>query len=259
MGEIFFSIFVFIFGLIVGSFLNCLIYRLEQNKAKSILKGKSFCPSCKHGLQWFDLIPLLSFFLLKGKCRYCHNAISFQYPAVELLTALTFLLLFFKEGIGLKGLIIFFAWACLIVIFVIDLKHYIIPDKVLIPFLGLVLVFKFLNFESTRALLFDFSFALSVALFFFLIWLFSRGKAMGFGDVKLVFPLVLLLGWPLGLVGLFIAFLSGSVVGLILMAFGKKKLKSQVPFGPFLIGGTFVAFLWGSPIWQWYLKLIFNS
>ncbi|MCG2690014.1 prepilin peptidase [Candidatus Parcubacteria bacterium] len=267
MGEIFFSIFVFIFGLIVGSFLNCLIYRFEQNETKTLLKGRSFCPHCKHQLSFWDLLPVLSFFFSKGKCRYCQKSISWQYPIVEIATGLLFLLIFnfyfliFNQFLIfnfylIKLFLLFSIFSALLVIFVYDLKHYIIPDKVLIPFLGFVLIFKLLSFESIRALLFDFSLVLAVALFFFFIWLFSKGKAMGFGDVKLVFPLMLMLGWPLGAVGLFIAFLSGSLIGLVLMALGKKKLKSQVPFGPFLIAGAFVAFLWGNTLWQWYLHLI---
>lgn len=261
----------FIFGLIVGSFLNCLIYRLEQNKGKSILKGKSFCPRCQHALEWFDLVPLLSFFLLKGRCRHCHKPISWQYPAVELATAFTFLLLSFKGKIDLVSLFLLIIWALLIVIFVYDLKHYIIPDKILWFFFALVVIYRGLEYFFNNVLLkrdlrisasglhWHWLFALAVACFFFLIWLFSKGRAMGFGDVKLIFPLMLLLGWPFGLVGLFISFLSGSVIGIALIIAGKKKLKSQVPFGPFLITGSFVAFLWGNTLWQWYLHLIFIS
>ncbi|MDP2950969.1 MAG: prepilin peptidase [bacterium] len=280
MLDIFFSIFVFIFGLIVGSFLNCLVYRLEQNKTKSLLKGRSFCPKCKHQLKFRDLIPVFSFLFLRGKCRYCSKKISWQYPAIEVATGLTFFLIFnFQFSIFnqfsiyqfLNFLCLLGAFSCLIVIFVYDLKHYIIPDKILLPFAVLIVLSRAFEYffnvillkrdlgMSASSLHWHWVFALATLAFFFLIWFFSKGKAMGFGDVKLIFPLTLMLGWPLGAVGLFIAFLSGSVVGIVLMIAGINKISSQVPFGPFLIGGAFIAFLWGNTLWLWYLKLIFNS
>ena len=134
------EILVYIFGLIVGSFLNCVIYRLEEGK--SFLKGRSFCPDCKHTLSWQDLIPLLSFLILKGKCRYCKKPISWQYPLVELATGILFILILnFSTRPG--GVILFVVSCFLIVIFVYDLKHYIIPDKIIYPAIAIALIFNF--------------------------------------------------------------------------------------------------------------------
>ena len=252
----------------MGSFLNCVIYRLE--KGKSFLKGRSFCPKCQHILSWQDLVPLLSFIVLRGKCRYCHKKISWQYPVVEIATGGLFLISYFLFLNHFLFLVFYWViFSLLIVIFVYDLKHYIIPDKVVLPFgilviLGRAYEYLFNVFLLKRdlgisavGLHWHWFFALATFIFFFLIWFFSKGRAMGFGDVKLIFPLMLILGWPFGLVGLFIAFIGGSVVGLALIAVGKKKMSSQVPFGPFLIGGAFVALFWGNMLWRWYLS-IFN-
>ncbi|PIZ87448.1 MAG: prepilin peptidase, partial [Candidatus Nealsonbacteria bacterium CG_4_10_14_0_2_um_filter_40_15] len=128
MPDLFYSTAVFIFGLIAGSFLNCVIYRLEQGQ--SFLKGRSYCPLCKHTLSWQDLVPVLSFLFLRGKCRYCRQKISLQYPLVELATGILFVLIFLFAFNFLYYLIM----GCfLIIIFVYDLKHYIIPDSVIYP------------------------------------------------------------------------------------------------------------------------------
>jgi len=285
--------FVFVFGLAVGSFLNVVIYRMPARRSlgeggeqrESVLKGRSYCPHCKHGLAWYDLIPLLSFLFLKGRCRYCppsgdvpkghKQRISFQYPLVELATGLlflgTFLLIFpwFPQVLNLLYL-----WAIaslLVVIFVYDLKHYIIPDKVIFPAIGLAFFWRvFEQFEFGILDLFrisNFEFGISLplvqsivagigaSLFFFAIYVFSKGRAMGFGDVKLAFFMGLFLGFPSILVALFVAFLFGGVLGLALILAKKKSMKSEVPFGPFLVLGTFVALFWGEHLLDWYLNM----
>ena len=263
------GIFIFIFGLCVGSFLNVVIFRLEKNKS---LGGRSFCHQCRHQLSWKDLVPVFSFLFLGGKCRYCKAKISWQYPIVEISSALIFLLIFNQASV-IPGLTrnpesLFLAWipafagmtamfyiaSALIVIFVYDLKHYLIPDKVLFPAIGVALVYRF--FEP--AMLVNYLLAVAIASgFFFFIWFASRGRWMGFGDAKLAILMGLLLGFPNILVALFLAFLLGAVVGVGLIIFQKKGLKSQVPFGPFLITGTFLALFWGSQIINWYLNGLF--
>jgi len=256
-----FYVFVFIFGLCVGSFLNCAIYRQEQEKS---LKGRSFCPKCKHTLFWYDLFPVFSFAFLGGKCRYCKTKISWQYPAVELATGVIFVMISKLLIAGYPVLVtdilnlafLFYVASALIFIFVYDLKHYLIPDKVLFPAIVITFIFRlFVNFN----LITNFLFAVVIASGFFLsIFLISRGKAMGFGDVKLAILMGLLLGLPNILVALFIAFFFGAIIGLLLMLFGRKsagwRMKSEIPFGPFLILGTFIALLWGSQIIQWYIN-----
>jgi leader peptidase (prepilin peptidase) / N-methyltransferase len=216
-----FYIFLFLFGLAAGSFLNCLIYRMFEQK--SILKGFSFCPKCKHRLVWRDLVPVLSFVLLKGKCRYCGQKISLQYPLVEISSAFLFLLAAFKLQAAFFSpesfLLLFyllFVISCLLIVFVFDLKHYLIPDKVI--FSALIAVFAYRVFESLeirnwnfsglwdweKGLLNPFLSAFLASGFFLSIVLFSRGRWMGLGDVKLAFLMGLFLGFPLILPALFL-------------------------------------------------------
>ena len=242
---------IFLFGLTIGSFLNCIIYRLKVGK--TFLRGHSFCPYCKHKLVWYDLIPVFSFLMLKGKCRYCQKPISIQYPLVELTTAILFILLFNSQNLLNTGYLLLIT-SFLIIIFVYDLKHYIIPDKVIFP----AILTSFLFLFTTNSLLVNAILsAFGASLFFLLIYLISQGQWMGFGDVKLSFLIGLHLGFPNILVALFSAFFTGAIIGLILIAQSKKTLKSKVPFGPFLVFGTFLATLYGESIINWYCNLFF--
>ena len=228
----------------VGSFLNCVIYRLE--KEESFLKGRSYCPRCKHKLGLLDLIPVLSFMWLRGRCRYCHEKISVQYPLVEIATGLLFLLTYKLQPTTYNFIIVPF----MVAIFVYDLKHYIIPDKVIYPAIAVALA---LTFNVEHAVEYALS-AFGAAAFFLAIVLISRGKWMGVGDIKLAFLMGLILGYPNILVALFLAFLIGAIIGVGLMVFGKKTIKSEVPFGPFLVAGTFIALFFGKEIINWYVQ-----
>lgn len=252
--SLFFYFFIFLFGLCAGSFLNCVIYLLESEKRTGLL-GRSFCPHCGHILSWKDLIPVLSFLILKGKCRYCQKPISPQYPLVEIATGLLFLLIF-----NFQSIITFFfllSIVCfLVIIFVYDFKHYIIPDKVIYPAIGIVFLYQMIfNFQTPAFFNLILS-GLAAAGFFLAIVLISRGKWMGLGDVKLAFLMGLLLGFPNILVALFLAFSIGAIIGTGLIIKGRKTLKSEVPFGPFLVIGTFLALFWGERIMKWYLSLL---
>ncbi len=241
--DLFIYIFIFLFGLAAGSFLNCVIYRLETGG--SFLKGRSFCPHCKHQLGWQDLIPIFSFLWLKGCCRYCQQKISIQYPLVELSTASLFLLISWLIP-GINQLYWMGISCFLILIFVYDLKHYVIPDKVIYPAIAIAAIFNYSFWAG----------ALGAAGFFAAIVLISRGRWMGVGDIKLGFLMGLLLGWPDILAALFLAFFIGAIIGIGLVIRGKKNLKSEVPFGPFLVTGTFIALFWGQTIIDWYLKCL---
>ncbi len=274
---VFYYLIIFVFGLIAGSFLNCLVYRLETGQR---MTKRSYCPYCRNKLSWQDLIPVLSFIILKGKCRYCHKKISLQYPLVDLSTGLLFLLIFnfqfpvFNEFsiVNFQNLINLCFMLCvscfMIVIFLYDLKHYIIPDKVIYPAIAITFLyqsFRVLNF----GFLSDFSFrtldfetwtssllaGIIACLFFLTIVVISQGKWMGMGDVKLAFLMGLFLGFPNILVALFFAFFIGAIIGIGLIAVKKKTLKSELPFGPFLVIGTFIALFWGERIINWYLGL----
>ena len=271
-------IFIFIFGLLIGSFLNTVIYRLKTGE--SILFLRSHCPFCKHTLGFFDLIPIFSFVFLGGRCRYCKKKISWQYPLVELATGILFVLFSYQIielssyaaieqlsfwSIGSLVLQLFFV-SILIVIFVYDLKHSIIPDKVVwlgitvfLIFNGLAVLVQLL-FVSKPGFISSFLGGLLAAAlaggFFLILVLVSRQKWMGWGDVKLGILIGLILGWPNILVALFLAFVSGALVGGALVLAKKKTLKSQIPFGPFLSGSTIIAMLVGEKILDWYLGLL---
>lgn len=260
-------ILVFILGLVIGSFLNCVLYR--SNQKESFLKGRSYCPNCQHTLEWYDLIPLLSFLFLGGRCRYCHKKISWQYPVVEAITGLVFVFIYnyfkinlLEQGFSYNFYQVIFYWliaSIFVLIFVYDLKYYLILDKFIIAGIVCVLVWQGLNYSlgllSFKEWLTYFYSGLGAALFFFCFWFFSRGQAMGFGDVKLAFFLGLLLGFPNILLAIFIGSVLGAIIGLILVGTKKKKIKSAVPFGPFLVVGSFATIFYGSEIFNWYLSL----
>ena len=264
------NILIFIFGLAIGSFLNCVIYRLERVEKEpssfkkelgSFVMGRSYCPHCQHLLSWQDLIPVFSFFILGGKCRYCGKRISWQYPLVELATGILFLLIFiYFNNFLVTGywLPVTIFWllvtSFLIIIFVYDFKHYIIPDKVIYPAIVIAFIYNLITgyrLPVTGYLLAAFA----AAGFFLFIVLISRGKWMGVGDIKLAFLIGLLLGWPNTLLALFLAFLIGAIIGLGLIILKKKTIKSELPFGPFLILGIYIAFFWGKEIINWYFGL----
>jgi len=275
--------FIFFFGLATGSFLNSIIYRLQTGE--SFLWQRSFCPHCKKTLTWQDLIPLLSFLFLRGKCRYCQGKISWQYPLVEFFTGILFIFIFWNWSFGLDWSLGIEIWdffnllylliiSCfLIIIFVSDLKYYIIPDKIIYPAIGIAFLYRLfevlkfgnwdffriwdLGFGILKPFLTPFFSALLAGAFFFAIVLISKGRWMGWGDPKLAFFMGFFLGFPKIIVGLFLAFLIGAIIGIGLVVLKKKTLKSEVPFGPFLVIGTFIAFFWGQNLINWYLRLLF--
>lgn len=248
------TIIFFIFGLIIGSFLNVVICRYNTQRT---FGGRSACMACQNKLCWYELIPLISFFALKGRCRNCKTKISIQYPLVELAMAVIFSLLFlkFQDLFQINALVFAFTFAyyaamfsLLMVIAVYDLRHKIIPDTLalIFGFLAFIGMFFFSNFGFYPHFpsVWEFLAGVFVALPFALVWLVSRGKWMGLGDAKLAIGLGWLLGLSRVLSGAVVAFWSGAIIGLILLAFSKKHgMKSEIPFAPFLVLGALVAFL----------------
>jgi len=230
------------------------------------LRGRSRCPHCQKELSWKDLVPLFSFLILRSRCRYCRQKISLQYPLVELATGILFVFIaIFNFQLAtcnfLNTCFLFFVSCFLIIIFVYDLKHYIIPDKVIYPAIFISGIWYlasgiFFNFYTRYEILNAAYSAIGTAAFFFFIVLFSRGRWMGAGDIKLAFLMGLILGFPNILAALFLAFSLGAIMGIGLIVFEKKTLKSEVPFGPFLVTGTFIALFWGEKIINLYLNLI---
>jgi leader peptidase (prepilin peptidase) / N-methyltransferase len=255
--------YTFIFGLLIGSFLNVCISRIP--KGESIVKPPSHCTNCGTRLQPLDLVPVFSFLFLRGKCRHCGVKISARYPAIELLTALTFVLLFYRYSISMDFLASAFLTSILIAVFFIDVDHRIIPDGLVLTGLagGLLLIvynlFQPVQIYGDRnwwnpvvGILAGSGFLFLVALLGMLIY--KTDDAMGMGDVKIFAPIGIFLGWKMTLVALFISIFLGGIFSLVLLITGVKGRKSTIPFGPFIVAGTFVTLLWGWDIIHWYIS-----
>jgi len=207
------------------------------------VRGRSFCPKCKHKVNWFDNVPVISFLILEGRCRFCGKSISFQYPLVELLTGALFYLSYLSHLSFLSYLLI----CGLVVIFFVDLEHQIIPDEIVIPLSILFLVYFLMT--NPQLLITNYLItALISFLFLYFIFLLTKGKGMGLGDVKLAFLMGLVLGFPKIVVAFYLAFLTGAFVGVILILLSRAKLKQKIAFGPFLVFGTIFSLLWGEKI-----------
>lgn len=260
MTTTFASIF-FIFGLIIGSFLNVVIARLNTRKSFfGSFGGRSACMACQKKLCWYELIPLLSFLALKGRCRTCQTRISIAYPLVELTAGLIFMAFFlkFQNLFFVNTLVFSFTYAyytllfsLLLVIAVYDIKHKIIPDTLsfsfgLLAFIGLFFfnANNFFSFYPHLPSFWELSSGFLIAAPFALFWLVSSGAWMGLGDAKLAIGLGWVLGLAQALSGIVLAFWIGAVIGLSLVIFsGKHGMKSEIPFAPYLVLGAFLAFL----------------
>lgn len=243
-----------ILGAIVGSFLNVCIFRLP--KEESIVWPGSHCPHCNKPINFYDNIPLVSYLLLKGRCRYCEGSISIQYPLVEGITALGSLILFMKFGPSLSYLFYFSFVAALIVITVIDLYHQIIPDVISLPGIGAGILtslfipqITFLN-SLIGALLGGGSLFLVATVY---QWLFKR-EGMGGGDVKLLAMIGAFLGWKAVLLTILLGSLIGSIAGIVVMVSKGKDFKYAIPFGPFLSLGAVISLFYQNEIILWYLR-----
>jgi len=249
-------IYVFaILGFFVGSFLNVVILRLEK-KEKGILAGRSRCVHCKKNLRWFELIPLASFIVQRGKCLFCKKPISWQYPLVEFCTGLLFAFLYWQFALSWRLIFLIPLSSILLILFVSDFRTQMIPDIVVYIGIGIAflyaLVSSFFSHIFTAPLI---GAAIAGGLFALLVYP-SHEVWMGKGDVKMGVLAGLLLGFPQILVALFLAFMFGALVGIILLVTKKKNLKSQVPFGPFLITAIFVTIFHGEKILEWYLGIL---
>ncbi|MDD5040084.1 MAG: prepilin peptidase [Patescibacteria group bacterium] len=243
---------VLILGLVVGSFLNAVIYRLHAGV--SFMKGRSYCPLCKHDLGWRDLVPVISFFMLWGKCRYCRKGISWQYPLVEIGTALTFLALYWRFDLSAEFYVLLAYASLLIIIFVYDLRYYLILDRVSIPAFCIAIVGSLFVLDISIL-----SLVIGVAIgggFFSLQYAVSRGKWIGGGDIRLGAVMGAMLGYQKLLIALFMAYVLGSLVGVGLIASHRKGWKSKVPFGTFLAAATILVFIFGDRILDAYTTAI---
>lgn len=223
---------IFILGLCIGSFLNVVIFRLDRKEG--ILMGRSECQNCLHQLNWRDLIPLFSYLYLRGNCRYCKAEISSVYPLVELTTGLIFVSYFLVNGPMLSiGSILFLVFTILFLLLVFfDALYFILPDKIIFPAIGIALIYDLIFRRPDLYNLLISGFLLGLA--FAIIYLVSRGEWMGFGDVKLVFLIGLILGYPLGIFAVMVAVWVAALLGIILLILKKANRKTALPFGSFL-------------------------
>jgi leader peptidase (prepilin peptidase)/N-methyltransferase len=264
-------------GLVFGSFVNAFVWRLHEQEelwgkkkrpsnqqlAKlSILKGRSMCPSCKHELAAKDLVPVLSWLSLRGRCRYCHKPISWQYPLVELATALLFVTSYIWWPVALNGvgLTQFVFWLVFVVAFmaltIYDVRWFLLPNRVVYPLICLaiveVIVVSIVG-RDFHSLLNAALGALIIAGIFYILFQLSGGAWIGGGDVKLAVVLGLLAGTPVkALLVMFFSSVIGTICSIPILLRGKKALGVQVPFGPFLLAATVVVVLFGTAIVDWY-------
>jgi len=258
MSSLVFYAFCFIFGLFVGSFLNVVADRLVSGE--SIWFGRSHCDFCQKILGAIDLVPVLSFFSTFGLCRYCKQKLSITYPLSEVLTGGMFLLSAFSARvfvgdfyIGGRSLLMFAYFVIVscfyIIIFLADAKYQIIPTKVVVPAIIFVGAFYLiLGFEIA-----DLISAFSLGGFFWGLYIVTKGKGMGFGDVRLALLIGLFNRFPNNVLAIFMSFISGAVFSVILMIFGKKGMKDKIAFGPFMLLGSVLAFILGDVFFSWYL------
>ncbi len=244
-----------IFGAMIGSFLNVCIFRLPREE--SIVTPGSHCPYCHKPIDFYDNIPLISYLLLKGKCRRCHGPISLQYPLVEAITALFSLVLFAKYGPSLSYLFYFSFIAGLIAITVIDLYYQIIPDVISLPGIGVGLLASLVLpritfFDSLMGIVAGGGSLFVVAALY--QWLFKR-EGMGGGDVKLLAMIGAFLGWKAVILTILVSSLIGSITGIAVMIAKGRNFKYAIPFGPFLSLGAVISLFYGEALIQWYLGL----
>lgn len=247
------AIIFFVLGIIIGSFLNVVIFRFNTHRS---CLGRSGCLTCQKKLSWYELFPLFSYLFLKGRCKGCKTIISVQYPIVEFITGLIFAGLFLKfkntfflDTVGFTISYAYYAliFSIMIVISIYDLKHKIIPDILslvlgIFSFLGLFLFIDY-AFSPHWPTILEIASGIIIALPFALMWLLSKGKWMGLGDAKLAISFGWLLGLSYALSGLVVAFWIGAIFGLVLVAFSRKHgMKSEIPFAPFLVLGVVLTF-----------------
>jgi len=236
-------ILLFLIGLLIGSLINVIVWRMYHDQP--FVTGRSKCVHCQHVIAWYDNIPLLSFILLRAQCRHCKNKISFYYPCVEFATGILFLLT--GTGIALLQTNVYsvesllrnlFFVSVLVVIFVMDLRWYIILDKVIVPAIAVTFLLNWLgNIYTVKSLLIA---MLIGGLFFFIQWFVSRGQWLGSGDIRMGILMGAMLGYPNVIGALFVSYMIGGTISIFFLVFKLKELTSKLPLATFLSIGTFV-------------------
>ncbi|MCX6555385.1 MAG: prepilin peptidase [Candidatus Aminicenantes bacterium] len=240
-----------VFGLIIGSFLNVVIHRLPLGE--NVVFPPSHCPRCRADIPFYHNIPLLSYLVLRGGCHSCHERISLRYPLIEAFCAFSFWLTLQHFGLSLHAAFTAAFICLLITLAFIDLEHMILPDELTLGGAALFFVYSFFNptVGQLEAILSGLGVALLFAGFFFFYLKVRKLEGLGFGDVKMVLLMGLFLGLNRLVVAIFLASLSGLLVGVVLIIWKKKNLKYALPFGPFLSLGSYIALFWGPDILAW--------
>ncbi len=245
--NLIFCIIFGLYGVIIGSFVNVLILRLPLRE--SVTLQRSHCMSCGHVLSWYELFPLFSYLFLRGKCRHCKAHISIQYPIVEAANGILYVGIFLVYGLSFEAILYCLSVSALLALSVIDWRTQEIPlgNNLFILILRLIRIVTDLSNWSQYVIgLF------AVSGFLLLLWLLTKGKGIGDGDIKLMAATGLLLGWQLNIVAFLLGCIIGSVVHLTRMAI--KKVGRQLAFGPYLSMGVYIAMIWGEQLVSWYLK-----
>ena len=238
----------FIYGLLIGSFLNVCIYRIPEKQ--SVVVVRSHCMSCGKQIKWYDLVPLVSFLILRGKCRYCKAKLSWQYPAVEALNGILYGIIVLVNGFNITSILYCLATSALLALSIIDWRTYEIPPSfnIFIGILGIIRLILDLPHWYNYVIGF-----VSVSGFLLLIFLVTKGRGIGFGDVKLMAAAGLLLGWKLIILSLGLGCVLGSIIHITLMYVKDKD--RVLAFGPYLSLGIFISMLYGEQIIEWYLHM----
>lgn len=247
--TILFSIIVFLYGIIIGSFLNVCIYRLP--KKENIVTTRSHCMQCGYQLKWYDLIPLFSWLMLGGRCRKCKAKISVQYPIIEALNGVLYLLVFAHFGVSIECLLYCLLASALLVLSVIDFRTYEIPFGINVFIAGLGLVRSLTDLSNWAEYVIGF---FAVSLFLYVIYLLTRGRGIGGGDIKLMAASGLLLGWQCNI----LAFLLGCIIGSVCHVIRMRVTKAEhvLALGPYLSIGIFLCAMWGRELIKWYLSML---
>lgn len=241
------SIIIFLYGIVIGSFLNVLIYRLPKHE--NIATKRSHCMECGYQLKWYDLIPLFSYLFLRGRCRKCGTRISIQYPIIEAVNGILYVLIFLRYGLTIETLLYCLLFSALLALSVIDFRTFEIPVgfNIFILILGLVRVAT--DYKNWLLYLIG---LVSVSLFLFAIFAITKGRGIGGGDVKLMAATGLLLGWKLNLLGFVMGCILGSIIHLIRMKVSKEG--RTLAMGPYLSLGVVLTVFFGEYIISWYMS-----
>ena len=247
-------IYAFIFGTLIGSFLNVVVYRLPREESLSF--PPSHCPTCNNRLKFYDLFPIISYLGLRGKCRSCGSRISIRYPIVEGITGFLFFMSVYTFGMSLVTIQYIIIIGLLIPIFLIDYDHYIIPDglnlSIFIVAVAVVLIQIITGEKQWNEFLYHILGMLIGGGFFLFIAIVTNG-AMGGGDIKIMAALGFLFGVKNTLLLMFLSFILGGILSVILLLLKIKKRKDPIPFGPFICLAALITIFWGNQIIEWYL------